>query len=98
MGASYPARVFEAFAHDAGLGFAGFLVNDRIEHAEKVTVDDDGSGDPDVGTETADHPFGDTGLAVSGRTVQEHAFARIDRRTEAVEQPLVDQQIEEGLL
>ena len=42
------------------------------------------------------HALGDAGLAVAGGAVQEQAAARVDRRPQPAQHPLVDQQVVEG--
>ena len=81
----------------AAAGAADAHVVDRIEHRDGLAVDVDGVRHVHVGAERAADPFGDDGLAVAGRAVEEERLARVHRRTELVVHRLVDDQALEAL-
>ncbi len=73
------------------------LVVDRIEHRDDVAVDVDRVRHVHVAAERAAQAFGDHGLAVSGRAVEEHRLAGVDRRAELLEHLVADDQVREAL-
>ena len=75
--------------------FERFVV-DRVEHRDEVPVDLDRVRHVHVAAEGASHALGDHGLAVTGRAVEEHRLARVDRRAELLEDVVADDEMREA--
>jgi len=65
-----------------------------VKHAHDLTVNINGERNPQIAAQdNTAHRFGDRGLAVAGRAVQEDRLAGIDRRADLVEHLRGDHQI-----
>ena len=81
--------------------FAGlqrkFFVVCRVEDPHDLAIDADRAGDPDLLSESPRDPLGNARLAVARRAEEEQSAAGVHRRSEAIEHPLAEHQIAEGL-
>ena len=73
-------------------------VADRIEHRDDVAVHVDRVRDVHVAADRRAHAFGQHGLAVSGRPVEKHGLAGVDRGPELLEHRVVHDQVLEARL
>jgi hypothetical protein len=72
------------------------LVHDRIEDRDDLTRHVNGVGHVDVATQRSAHALGQHRLAVSRRSVEEHRFPCVHRRSKLVEDPVVDDEVSEA--
>ncbi len=86
-----PALIDVGIVHDVEL-----LMDHGIVQADDLPVDFYGVRHQDRVRIDAQHALGETGFAVSGRTVDKDGVLRNQRRSELVQQPVRDDEIREG--
>ena len=77
-------------------GQGQFLVATGIEEADDLAPHADRAGNPDARAVGGRDPFGDAGLAVAGRAVQEEPLPGRDGAAQAAEHLAADRQVGEG--
>ncbi len=87
--------IFSSSHDPLASGQRHLLVAARIEEADDFAPHADGAGDPDARAVGGGDAFGDAGLAVAGRAVQEQSPARGDRPAQPEEHFLAEGQVGE---
>lgn len=69
------------------------LVVERIEQSHDFAIDQDGSRDPNVVSEGLGDPFRDARFAIARVAVQKHAATAVDRRSQAGQEAIGNEQV-----